>query len=61
MSDKGEALQVFLRVRPPIFKEVKQENAVMVRGTQSVTLLDDKKETTCSYDYVFNEVSEQQH
>jgi len=61
MAARSEALQVFLRVRPPIFKEVKQENAVVVGGAQSVTLIDDKKETTCSYDYVFNEVSEQQH
>lgn len=60
MTARSEALQVFLRVRPPIFKEVKQENAVLVRGSQAVTLIDDKKETTCSYDHVFNEVSEQQ-
>jgi hypothetical protein len=56
---RSEALQVFLRVRPPIMKEVREQYAVNVRGTQSVTLVDDKKETSCSYDYVFNEISEQ--
>jgi hypothetical protein len=60
MTARHESLQVFLRVRPPIFKEVKLENAVVVNGNQSVTLLDEKKETTCSYDYIFSEVSEQE-
>lgn len=61
MSSRSEALQVFLRVRPPISKEIKSENAIIVRGTQALTLTSEKQETYCTYDHVFNELSDQSH
>jgi hypothetical protein len=57
---KEETLKVFVRVRPPILKEVKHEAAVMVQGHAGVSIYNDNKETVCSYDYVFNELSSQE-
>ncbi|KAJ1438604.1 P-loop containing nucleoside triphosphate hydrolase protein [Ochromonadaceae sp. CCMP2298] len=60
MGDHSEALQVFVRVRPPIFKEVTLNTAVTVNGSRALTLSDEKRETRCSYDHVFNELSQQE-
>eukprot|EP01040_Poterioochromonas_malhamensis_P004365 gene4365-4679_t len=57
---REESIKVFVRVRPPIYKEVKLDNAVFVRGNQSVAVSTDSKEISCNYDYVFGELSEQQ-
>ena len=54
-----ESLRVFIRVRPPISKEVDKETVVHVAGNQSITLSAEKNEISCSYDYVFNESSSQ--
>mmetsp|Transcript_13391 Transcript_13391/g.22322 ORF Transcript_13391/g.22322 Transcript_13391/m.22322 type:complete len:1029 (+) Transcript_13391:37-3123(+) len=59
MSAHSESLQVFVRVRPPIYKEVKLNNAITVNGNQSLTLADEKRETRCSYDCVFGETTQQ--
>ena len=59
MTSRSEALQVFVRVRPPISKEIKKETAVFVTGSQTVILNSDKQEIQCQYDHIFNEVSEQ--
>ena len=59
MTARSEGLTVFVRVRPPILKEVKEQFAVHCRGTQSISVTSESKETTCTYDYVFNDVSEQ--
>lgn len=48
-----------MRVRPPIYKEVKHETAVMVQGNSSVSVYYDNKETINGYDYVFNETAGQ--
>ena len=54
-----ESLRVFVRVRPPISKEIDKETAVHVSGTQSITLTAEKNDISCSYDFVFNELSTQ--
>jgi hypothetical protein len=60
-SRKEESIKVFIRVRPPIYKEVKLDNAVFVKGGQTVSVTgDNNKETSCSFDYIFGELSEQQ-
>jgi kinesin family protein 15 len=56
---REESLKVYVRVRPPIFKEVKHDSAVAVQGDEAITVFTDSKETTCTYDHVFSEVSEQ--
>jgi hypothetical protein len=56
---REESIKVFVRVRPPIYKEVKLENAVFIRGNQTVSVMTESKDTTCSYDYVFGELAEQ--
>lgn len=61
MANRGEEqLKVFVRVRPPIFKEVKQETAVFVQGQQMVSLSSEKQEVKCTYDHVFNELTDQE-
>eukprot|EP01038_Epipyxis_sp_PR26KG_P009086 gene9086-12254_t len=56
---KSEKLTVLIRVRPPILREVKEQNAVSVSNNRTVHLQSDKQEIKCNYDHVFNEVSEQ--
>jgi hypothetical protein len=60
MASRSEGLKVFVRVRPPIYKEVKKETALHINGGQHITLAADNKEVRCSYDHVFNEVTEQE-
>ena len=55
----GEVLQVFVRVRPPISKELKVETAVTVSGGQSINVRSEKYDVNCKYDKVFDETSEQ--
>lgn len=59
MASRSEGLTVFVRVRPPIQKEVTQEFSVFAQGPQSLTVTSENKETSCTYDHVFNEVSDQ--
>ena len=59
-SQKSEALNVYIRVRPPISKEVKHEYAVFVQGNSAVKVKSEKTEITCEYDHIFNEVQEQE-
>lgn len=54
-----EAFQVIVRVRPPLGKEISQEQAVEVVDEKSIKLLTDKHEVTCSYDKVLNGNSSQ--
>lgn len=60
MASKSKALQVYIRVRPPIYQEVKEDTAVTVPNNNTVVLNSDKGEITCSYDNVFNEITEQE-
>jgi kinesin family protein 3/17 len=55
----GEVLQVFVRVRPPISKEVKFENAVTVSG-QNIALRSEKYNVSCKYNRVFDEIDDQE-
>jgi len=57
-NNKEEGLNVFVRVRPPISKEVKHTNAVTPSGN-SVRVTTDKGHSTCAYDCVFDEFSSQ--
>lgn len=56
-----EGLRVFVRVRPPISKEIKKDTAVFVTGGQSISLNSEKQEVQCTYDHVFNELSTQEY
>ena len=61
MASRSEGLKVFVRVRPPIYKEVKRDTAIHIsENGQHISLNADNKEVRCSYDCVFNEVSEQE-
>lgn len=60
MSSKEEQLQVYVRVRPPILREVKHETAVMIGGDRMISIATENKEISCKYDHVFNEVTEQE-
>ena len=51
---------MYIRVRPPISKEVKHEYAVFVQGNSAVKVKSEKTEITCEYDHIFNEVQEQE-
>ena len=51
-------LQVFIRVRPPIRSEVALDNAVTATGN-SVRVCGERHDVTCSYDHVFNELTDQ--
>jgi hypothetical protein len=55
----GEVLQVFVRVRPPISKEIKFENAVTVSG-QGITVRSEKYNVSCKYNRVFDEIDDQE-
>jgi hypothetical protein len=55
-----ESLQVFVRVRPPISREVKLNTAITITSDRALTLVDEKRETQCSYDHIFSEVSQQE-
>lgn len=62
MQSKQESIQVFVRVRPPIANEIDIENAVHVNESgQSIHVQSEKHEVTCHYDYIFDEISEQEH
>ena len=58
-TNAGEVLQVFVRVRPPLAKEVKAEKAVIVSGSQSISVSSERDDVTCKYDRVFSESSVQ--
>ena len=58
-AGKEEAFQVLVRVRPPLGKEISQEQAVDVVDDKSIKLLTEKHEVTCSYDKVLSGNSSQ--
>ena len=58
-SRREESIKVIVRVRPPIYREVKYEPAVLVQGNNSITVYHEKREITRSFDHVFNETTEQ--
>ncbi len=60
INKSEETLKVFVRVRPPIYKEVKLENAVSAMGGNSVIVNHEGKDTSCTYHHVFNELTEQE-
>ncbi|RYY83424.1 hypothetical protein EON63_11215 [archaeon] len=61
LQNRGEeTLKVYIRVRPPILKEVQYDTAVMVQGDQTISIVSDNKEATCTYDHVFNELTQQE-
>ena len=55
----GEVLQVFVRVRPLLSKEIRLENAVTVSGGQSIGVRSEKYDVNCRYDKVFDDSTEQ--
>lgn len=58
-GSKKEGLKVFVRVRPPISDEIHLNTAVSVASSRSIHVNSDKSDVNCSYDHVFNEVSNQ--
>ena len=52
-------LQVFVRVRPPILREVELESAAVVKGN-SISVVGGKHDISCVYDCVFDEVTAQE-
>jgi len=50
---------VLVRVRPPILTEVNLETAVTVGGSSTISVHSEKQNLTCTYDHVFNEISQQ--
>lgn len=59
-TNKEETMKVFVRVRPPIYKEVKYDTAVMTQGTNAVSVYYENTEISKSYDHVFGELSAQE-
>lgn len=59
-NEGGEVLQVFVRVRPPISKEIKIQNAVTVTGNHLINLKSEKYDISCKYNKVFNEICDQE-
>ena len=57
-KDEEAALQVFVRVRPPIAKEISLENAVSASGN-IIRVCGQKHDVSCAYDHVFNELTDQ--
>jgi hypothetical protein len=61
MSSKSEqAIRVYIRVRPPISKEVQHKVAVQVFGGQGVQVNAENKEISCNFDKVFGETTSQE-
>jgi hypothetical protein len=58
-NDGKEGIKVFVRVRPPIFKEVQYANAVTASGGTSVTVHAERVDVQCTYDKVFDETAGQ--
>ena len=53
-SERG--ITVFVRVRPPIAREVHEQNVIFPSGN-TVSLKGDKHDITCQYDGVFDEIT----
>lgn len=61
ITSRGEeTLKVYIRVRPPILKEVQYEGSVIVQGANAISIISDNKEATCTFDHVFNEIAQQE-
>ena len=58
-SSDEEGIQVFVRVRPPIWNEVHEQNAVHTSGDTTIAVRHDKFDVQCSYSKVFDEVTDQ--
>ena len=54
-----EGIQVFVRVRPPIWNEVHEQNAVHTSGETTIAVRHDKFDVQCAYTKVFDEVTDQ--
>ena len=59
-SSNTEGVTVLVRVRPPIYQEIQQENAVNTSGGQTITVHSEKYDVQCSYHKVFDQVTDQQ-
>ena len=55
----NEGMKVFVRVRPPISREVEYPTAVTVLGGHNIHIRTEKVQASCSYDNVFDEISDQ--
>ena len=55
----GEVLQVFIRVRPRIPRDINIEKAVSVPDNQSVSVRSDRYDVNCKYNMVFDDASKQ--
>jgi Kinesin motor domain len=55
----GEVLQVFIRVRPRIPRDINIEKAVSVPDNQSISVRSDRYDVTCKYNMVFDDASKQ--
>ena len=55
----GEVLQVFIRVRPQILRDLNAERAVSVPNNQSVILHSERYNVNCKYNIVFDDTSKQ--
>ena len=59
-TSNTEGVTVLVRVRPPIYQEIQQENAVNTSGGQTITVHSEKYDVQCSYHKVFDQVTDQQ-
>ena len=55
----GEVLQVFIRVRPQISRDINVEKAVSVPDNQSICVRSERHDVNCKYNIVFDETSKQ--
>lgn len=55
-----ESIKVFLRIRPPISKEVQHETAISPMGLSSINIVSENKECNYNYDQVFGEITAQE-
>lgn len=59
------ALKVFVRIRPPVSSELNSDevSAIVTTSTSSssIAVKTEKNDFSCSFDYVFNELHEQEN
>ena len=58
MTEKGENIRVFVRVRPPFSTELAKES-VTVEAKNTIKLKYDKYDISCKYNYVFHKEASQ--
>jgi hypothetical protein len=60
LNKDDEAMRVFVRVRPPISKEIDYAMAAQVHpNKRSISIKSERGTSTCAYDRVFDEVTSQ--